>query len=1037
MLIKKNFKNIIILFLFFATFISASFEIKSVASANNEYLTKKAIIIDGSDASNQGNASCSNSTTVVDQDPICKDKIRWVLEYKNDTGETLTQRIIKDDLETTTQNFVSGSVKLPNSSQYQVSYNGQTSTEPPATGVNSLQFNLNNIGTGSSAGSIRASIDQPIVDLESGYDPVIYYNQTLDKKIVCSINPDSPTYTFSGNAINLDNVTSYTSFDCKNLNDGSSSLTGRQLLSSSIGSVSMSGAKTDILIGHSPDVVVSPNGRYIYYAGIKVDLSDKNKSSLGIGCLDIEKFENCGFYSQVSNYQLSASIGNYAPISGLLNLGENFYYAETNTDTDTLTLHCLKGVTDSALDNNVTSNGALNDCGGNSSLVLGSPAMSAGGILSGLINIVGNINVSTGVASIAIGENDSSIDNNPSDFYCAKFDSGNGLSLCWGANNTNTYKKDVFQRVWSFVDRSYIIPHPTDPNLFCGRNPLDTFTTANGTSEELLCYSSNLPSNQNPTTYSSAINNTSLPTYSTIPTNLNMEDTRHFYTDPISGDILIYQSLGTLIDNITYPGIYCYNLTKSQTCANFGNTNNGYQNWNDVPVSERYAKKITFYNQCGYALGDYYHKVWSFDPLTGSYPCKNYNYQTTVNLMNQVCAGSGSTFGWDKITRLDNVPAGVTGVLVYVRDSNTNQLIPSVNGFTNPINMLNTATANLSAINSSTTGLTFEVVLEKTSTSIITDAINFNISTNGSLPQICFDTTVKPECTISQISNYASLFDSANTNTLPIKSSDTITLPIKKSASCGSTTGTTTTGTTTTSGTTSTTTTGTTGTTMTDLEITQVLLSASPVSPGSTIQIRYYIKNLSNKDSGKFNFTTSSIVQASSSSWTCSPVQENVSCGTPNSGNGAITMAVNNLKAGGVLTVLENVTLTPTFSDTSLLNTAAVLCSDTSCSDLNSINNTSVLNIPVSNSTGLVTTNSTTTPITTPTSTTTGTGSAGSTTSTASSTGGTANTSSLPATGFISKMPITSILLLLSMSLTIIFNAGFFSKLLTKQLQTY
>jgi hypothetical protein len=410
--------------------------------------------------------------------------------------------------------------------------------------------------------------------------------------------------------------------------------------------------------------------------------------------------------------------------------------------------------------------------------------------------------------------------------------------------------------------------------------------------------------------------------------------------------------------------------------------------------------------------------------------------------------------------------------------------------------MLNNITADLSLINRTTyPNLQFDVKLEGTSN----QSINFNVTLSGELvPQICFQTIVKQDCSISSISNYIDLLDNAVSPNTLVKSSQTATLSVNKKSTCGGSTtnqppvltdqsasiavgavgqvvdlNATDTNTTDvltysiiagntdqyftldqSTGVISVNATkqppagnysltievsdgnggkdtavisiavGGSSTSTVDLSIIKTIVS-SDNTPGGEIKYKLTVNNLSSQTVNQVIVTDAlpEALVAQNSFWRCDILIEGSNCGSKIDGTGSISVTDIKLSPLGSI-VYSIVAKISSSASSTFSNTARVSCA--TCNETNLANNVSTVGSVLGTTSTNNTTNTTTTPVTTNNST----GTAATNNSPATGTANT-TTSRLPATGLM-NYPLTTILLLLSISVAIVFNADSISKLLVR-----
>lgn len=686
-------------------------DLTQAASNGSNELNKVATVVDGGiTASGCTNYAVSNA---IDQDPACGDKIRYVIDYDNTSNDSQSINIT-DNL--SNQTLVSGSlnsgllnIDSQNSSGFNLS---DQSVGSPATSDTKILTNPGTVAntTGTTGGD--------------GYLPILF--EQPNRTIACGIYHHMPAFV---NSILSD--PNYESLNCINLATGASIFnnTDRIILSSVSGSsvIFGQGSLADIAIADQAHIVQSSNGRYVYYSAIKFNITNHNSDVSGVGCLDLRELKNCGFKQFGGAKIISNTIS--ATISALIKLNNKMYYSFGLGDVSrvgSLNLVCIENATQNILDSGNVA--ALSPCNGTASKIINNQS----GSISTLIGQY--------IAGTTAGGIDTVVVVDGSNMYCNKITASNVFSDCF--NSPQNY-------IGSFTGSYHISLHPTDSNKFCFAKK-----ATNLTDEQLQCWdSSNSSSAQTPTT---VFTNTPIGIdsfkRSALVTNDALDITYHSYQGR-----KYYAHLGGSTGDTSFGFIYC-DLNGSP-CPGFGI--NGYLDWPDDPATTNINESITkdygytFYNSCGYGLGDS-GVLWSFDPLSGDSPCKtsqaSLSLQTVAN--NMFCGESSiPAITGAQIKLLDTIPSGVylnNQVTVKVTDnltqtSNTYSLTnsqPIIN-----LSGINLSNPNVSAIASATlnNGQTWQDI-----------PVSLALITNKN-PQICFETRVNDDCSVTSVNNTANL----------------------------------------------------------------------------------------------------------------------------------------------------------------------------------------------------------------------------------------------------------------------------------------
>jgi uncharacterized repeat protein (TIGR01451 family) len=219
----------------------------------------------------------------------------------------------------------------------------------------------------------------------------------------------------------------------------------------------------------------------------------------------------------------------------------------------------------------------------------------------------------------------------------------------------------------------------------------------------------------------------------------------------------------------------------SCTAGDQGIQNNAYSTINDV----RYSTIDYGYNEingCMYGLGDS-GVLWSFDPSTGSYPCTKANNTVSISLdsTKYFCDGKARTLSWDKII-INNTSAntGLSYIATIYSDSTmTTTLMPNTSI---PASGSLDIPGSISASN-----IYVKVEVSGASsgwTQPVKATVSLKSSDNATGPQICYQTVVANDCSITSANNTAKLPATSNNSGLGTDfSSDTVNINITPGAS--------------------------------------------------------------------------------------------------------------------------------------------------------------------------------------------------------------------------------------------------------------
>ncbi|MER7702538.1 hypothetical protein ABTX81_06545 [Kitasatospora sp. NPDC097605] len=222
--------------------------------------------------------------------------------------------------------------------------------------------------------------------------------------------------------------------------------------------------------------------------------------------------------------------------------------------------------------------------------------------------------------------------------------------------------------------------------------------------------------------------------------------------------------------------LFCYDWTIQGPCVQYGTNGvvNGPPNVNGGNTS---PYGFAYDGQCKYSLGDTGF-LFSLDPVTGASPCLKTKAQSTVNPAAFYCdaaTGHVTSYGTVSLFGIDPTTVDFTQSTVTVLAADNTPL------GTFPFNPA-TGTADISSV--PITNAPIQVI---GNLDLISDASftpgnqpQMQVTFVGDAPQICFDTTVGTDCSITSVSNQAS----AVTNGGAPVTSNTVTLQVTPGPTC-------------------------------------------------------------------------------------------------------------------------------------------------------------------------------------------------------------------------------------------------------------
>ncbi|MFF2543123.1 hypothetical protein ACFVUY_11235 [Kitasatospora sp. NPDC058063] len=221
---------------------------------------------------------------------------------------------------------------------------------------------------------------------------------------------------------------------------------------------------------------------------------------------------------------------------------------------------------------------------------------------------------------------------------------------------------------------------------------------------------------------------------------------------------------------------YCYDWNTQAPCTQYGTNGvvNGPPNVNGGNTS---PYGFAYDGQCKYSLGDTGY-LFSIDPVTGASPCLKTKAQGTINPSAYYCDGAtGHIRSYGTVSLLGIDPTTVdfahSSVTVLAADGTTIGTFPF-----DPA----TGTADISSVPTADSPIQVIANLTLINGSSFTpdNHPRMQVTFVGDAPQICFETTVATDCSVTAVSNQAS----AVTNGQPPVTSNTVTLQVTPGAQC-------------------------------------------------------------------------------------------------------------------------------------------------------------------------------------------------------------------------------------------------------------
>ncbi|MDH6119726.1 hypothetical protein ABH930_004487 [Kitasatospora sp. GAS204A] len=222
----------------------------------------------------------------------------------------------------------------------------------------------------------------------------------------------------------------------------------------------------------------------------------------------------------------------------------------------------------------------------------------------------------------------------------------------------------------------------------------------------------------------------------------------------------------------------CYDWVAQAACSSFG-TGGSLQGPANVHGGDTRPYGYAFDGQCAFGLGDAGY-LWSMDPITGQSPCVKTKATTTLDPRQFYCDGATghySAYGTLQLAGLTAANVDYASSFVTVTDSANNPIA------TLPINPA-TQSTDLSAVPVTTTApitVRADIALNNTS-DFTTNTPSMTVTFVGDPVQMCFQTIVANDCTITSIADQST----QSTTGFPPTTSNTVTLQVPPGPTCRS-----------------------------------------------------------------------------------------------------------------------------------------------------------------------------------------------------------------------------------------------------------
>ncbi|MGW3071374.1 DUF7617 domain-containing protein [Kitasatospora sp. NPDC001132] len=221
---------------------------------------------------------------------------------------------------------------------------------------------------------------------------------------------------------------------------------------------------------------------------------------------------------------------------------------------------------------------------------------------------------------------------------------------------------------------------------------------------------------------------------------------------------------------------HCYDWTIQGPCTQYG-TNGVVNGPPNVNGGDTRPYGFAYDGQCKYSLGDTGY-LFSIDPVTGASPCLKTKARGTINPSAYYCDGAtGHVRSYGTVSLIGIDPTTVdfahSSVTVLAADGTTIGTFPF-----DPA----TGTADISSVPTSDSPIQIIANLTLTSESSFTpdNHPQMQVTFVGDPPQICFETKVATDCSVTAVSNQASAVTNGGT---PV-TSNTVTLQVTPGPEC-------------------------------------------------------------------------------------------------------------------------------------------------------------------------------------------------------------------------------------------------------------
>ncbi|MBO1415529.1 DUF11 domain-containing protein [Streptomyces sp. FH025] len=221
---------------------------------------------------------------------------------------------------------------------------------------------------------------------------------------------------------------------------------------------------------------------------------------------------------------------------------------------------------------------------------------------------------------------------------------------------------------------------------------------------------------------------------------------------------------------------FCYDWNIQGPCTQYG-TNGVVNGPPNVNGGDTRPYGFAYDGQCKYSLGDTGY-LFSLDPITGASPCLKTKAQGTLNPAAYYCDGAtGHVKSYGTVSLIGIDPTTVnfaqSSVTVLAADGTTIGTFPF-----DPT----TGTADISSVPTSDSPIQVIANLTLINESSFPPGSHpqMQVTFVGDAPQICFETKVSTDCSVTSVSNQAS----AVTNGQAPVTSNTVTLQVLPGAAC-------------------------------------------------------------------------------------------------------------------------------------------------------------------------------------------------------------------------------------------------------------